>query len=482
MAIKNKPDFIFKFLTIGLCLGWLLAMRSLNEVPLDVGDGLMHFNIAQASWTHPALFLDHWGKPMFILLSSTFAQFGLDGVVLFNILVFLITILFAWKILSHFKIPTALQCLFPVLLLNIFDYSNNILGGLTEPLFSMTVMIATWLIIKKQWLWFALLVSFMPFMRSEGQLAIVLGFALLLFQRQYKSIPLLLFGFMVYSTIGNFAVNDFWWYFTQSPYKMENDIYGHGTWDHYLISYKMYLGNPGLIVFIIGSLRLIYLVVKKQWQEIQFPWLFFTYGLFFGILVSHSYFWAMGLNGSFGLTRIITQAMPSFVLINLYYIGKVDYLPSAKFLVSFATVVVLFFVGKSTLKSPHFPRIPDPLDRQVINTANFLKAEKGKGHHFFFHHPLFVLKMGENPKIGNQECVFYYCPGLKQDLGVNIKPGDYLIRDSHFGPLDAKLPLSEFDSVPEMVKVKEFVSEVQTDDPFHEVEGVTVYQYVPKKK
>jgi hypothetical protein len=53
------------------------------------------------------------------------------------------------------------------------------------------------------------------------------------------------------------------------------------------------------------------------------------------------------------------------------------------------------------------------------------------------------------------------------------------VRDSHFGPVDMRLPLSEVEKHPELVKIREFISSEQVDDPYGEVEGVTVYQYIP---
>lgn len=481
-SVSSKKNFIFKLITFTLCIAWLVSTHFLNETPLDVGDGIMHFYISQASWSEPMLFLEHWGKPFFILLSSPFSQFGFTGMILFNILVFSATVYYAWKILNHFSVSIVLQCFFPIVLLSVYDYSFTVLAGLTEPLFSLSIMMATWFIVTKRWIWFAVLLSFAPFMRSEGQVVIVLAIFVLAFYRQYKFIPFLLTGFIIYSCIGLLAYDDFWWYFTKSPYQMDNDVYGHGTWDHYLKSYKNYLGVVGLLIFILGSIRLGYLLYQKKWEEIQFPILFLIYGIYFSVIIIHSYFWANGLNGSCGLTRIATHALPSFLLINIIYIGRIPYLPSTRFLVNIAAIAIAFVVIEKVLESPHLPKIADPLDRQIINAVNFLQKEKGKGHKFYFHHPLFVFKMGENPKKTdkNQECVFYYCPGLKQELGTTFKPGDYLIRDTHFGFREAKLPMSEFDSVPEMVLVKEFISEWQLEDDYNpEIERISIYQYIP---
>src|ERR1700751_4484090 len=50
------------------------------------GDCYAHYKIAHYAFKYPRLFLDLWGKPVFTLLSSPFAQFGFIGIKIFNIL------------------------------------------------------------------------------------------------------------------------------------------------------------------------------------------------------------------------------------------------------------------------------------------------------------------------------------------------------------------------------------------------------------
>ena len=282
--IKDNNGKLLKGITLTFSFVWLIVIHFLNEIPFDVGDGIMHFNISQASWSDSQLFIHHWGKPLFILLSSTFAQLGFSGIVFFNILIFIITVFFAWKISSNLEIPPLFQAAYPLVLISIFDYSSCILSGLTEPLFSLFIMIAFWLILSKKWFWFAFIISFMPFIRSEGQLPILIAFLLFSILGKWNSIPFLLTGFIIYGILGIFLIGDFWWYFTNSPYEWSNDIYGSGNWYDYLKSYKQYLGNTGLILTITGSISIVYLIRNKKWEDLHFFSLIFVSGVFLGIL------------------------------------------------------------------------------------------------------------------------------------------------------------------------------------------------------
>lgn len=463
-----------------LCVLWLLFFSSKNEVPVDVGDGIMHYFISKGSWLNPELFLHHWGKPFYTLLTSPFSQFGFFGLQIFNILIFAGTLIAGFKILQKFNVQLMLQAIFPLILLNAVDYSDTIMGGHTEPLFNFALVFSWLLFLEKKYFWFAILVSFMPFMRSEGQLPMLLAVMLLSFVRAYRYVPFLMTGFVIYAFIGVFVYGDFFWYFTKSAYSMSNDIYGKGTWSHYALSYKNYLGNPGLYVTIIGVFTALWLLIRKRWQELQFNWAFYAYGVFLGVVVLHSYFWATGQNGSLGLTRIATQGMPLFVLLQLYYLSKI---PKSRH-IAFQTVLVLFGVimSWSLIRTKHYPKLADPLDRQILNAADYLKTLDLGDQKIYYHFPLLSFSYGENP-MGKHEKMFHSSyEDLLKTVHQDFKPGDILVRDSHFGPQEANISLDILSQIPEFVKIKEFVSSEQVDDRYGEVEGVVVYQYVPLNK
>ncbi|NNK80780.1 MAG: hypothetical protein HKO93_04710, partial [Flavobacteriales bacterium] len=82
---------------------------------LDTGDGIAHYQIARFSWSHPELFLHHWGKPLFTLLSSPFAQIGFNGMITFNLICAALTGYYLLKLSKSFSIErawVALLCLF----------------------------------------------------------------------------------------------------------------------------------------------------------------------------------------------------------------------------------------------------------------------------------------------------------------------------------------------------------------------------------
>jgi hypothetical protein len=469
-----------KYLTAALGFLWLFITALSNEVPADVGDGITHFNIAQASWYHSEFFLHHWGKPFFILLSSGFTQLGFTGMIFFESIVFLSTIFLAYRILSRFRVQDHLQALFPFLLLGANDISLTLMGGMTEPLFNLALVAALYMVVERKYVLFALIISFMPYMRSEGQLPVLLGAILLLFQKEFRALPFLLLGSVFYSIWGMMEFGDPFWYFTQSPYQMDNDMYGHGSWNHYLLSAKEYLGIFGIGLSLIGIVLALRLAFKKDWNQLHPDLLFFVSGVFFGVVIVHSYFWANGLNASLGLTRIATQGVPSWFILCLIFTST-----SLPFLSNIWGKIIsaglLFGLVYLVFSNPMFPKQADAMDRQILQTKEYISSLGLDEEKVYYHHPLFGFMLENNPYIDSSRYCFHTVHNMEHDLMNVFKPGDLIVRDSHFGPVEAGLPLDRLNRYPEWVKIAEFISSEQVNDPRNETEGVAIYQYIPLK-
>src|SRR4051812_29644308 len=67
-----------------------------NSATGDSGDSVLHYLYSHYAPKHPELFFDHWAKPLFVMLSATFASFGFNGLVAFNIICAALTSLFTY--------------------------------------------------------------------------------------------------------------------------------------------------------------------------------------------------------------------------------------------------------------------------------------------------------------------------------------------------------------------------------------------------
>jgi hypothetical protein len=426
----------------------------------------MHFFISEASWSKPSLFLDHWGKPLFTLLSSPFSQFGYSGIIGFNILVFVFTVLVGWRILRNFNCHWSWSLAFPFLLLASNQYNITVLNGLTEPLFSLFLVSGMLFLQEKKWLLTALVIGCLPFLRSEGQLPFVLILAVLLVRKEFKYIALLFVPFIIYALVGEVSLGDPFWYFTRSPYHLANNIYGSGSYFHYLINWRQYFGWSGLVLLALGITSFLILLKLRKTYLLRWDIIVLAAGSFLGIIALHSYFWGSGKNGSLGLLRIATQGLPGFLLLLIYLIEQVrvnKQLLSSWWKIIPASLIILAIINLS------YPTTP-VIDEDLIQATQFVQKNKQGHQRLFFYHPLIGFSLKSNPFLKDKA---HYQLGSKSLQGLPygfFKYGDFLLWDSHFGKVEEVNPLPYLFDHPNFTAVNSMVESES---------AVWVFQYVP---
>jgi hypothetical protein len=278
----------------------------------DGGDSITHFLFAKYAPVHPELYFDHWAKPFFVLLASPFAQLGFTGIKIFNALLMLGSIIFT--VLSARLLNYKYAWIAGLMLIVSPKVYILTFSGLTEPLFAFVLIFSVWLCLRKKNILGAIMISFLPFVRSEG-LIICAVFALyFLYRRQYKVVPLLLTGHLIYSVAGYFVYHNLLWVFTAIPYATLKSIYGHGSLFHFLDQMTFVAGIPIYVFFYLGLVWFIYKVAKRQIQSTEVFLVLYPFITFF---VAHSLFWYFGIFGSMGLSRVLVGVMPLACLIAL---------------------------------------------------------------------------------------------------------------------------------------------------------------------
>lgn len=472
--IKTILKRIIPFSALAVCVFYIVQQLLKIEIPIDSGDGLAHYFIANYALENPVLYLDHWGKPFFTLLASPFAVFGIKGVIIFNILLFILTSWVGFLCLRLLNVSVLLHVLVPVTLIYSYDYTSNILSGLTEVLAGFMIVLSAYFLIRKKWVWMAIVMSLLPFCRSEGQLIIVLGIIVLLYNKQYKSLPFLFVGLFVYGVIGIFSFGDFFWYFNQNPYSTKDSIYGSGDWMHFWNLKHQFLGKLGVILTIVGFAALIFVIVKKRIASLRIDFLFFGICTFFCIVLTHAYLWKYGLKGSLGLTRIITIGLPVFVITLCYLIQQLNFQNK---IVKGIFIIALPFICYHYQNSLLWVMENNGLDRSVLQSVDFIKNVREKQSKVLYIHPLFAYGMGINPLKEND--IFFSGMNRLTKKITDLEYGDFIVRDSHFGPNEMGLPLSTFDSLKEWVLVNELLPS-QPGESYHgEKWNVRIYQKIP---
>lgn len=312
----------------------------------DSGDSVGHYLIAHFSFKHPELFLDHWGKPFFTLLASIPAQWGFFGMKVFNMLAILAAALSTAAIAKRLTPQVApFATLFVFAAPQIFAAQFS---GLTEPLFAAVLGISLLLTLKEKYLPAFLLMSFLPFVRSEGflLLPVMALFALekwftarrqvgsssplrnFSFPRLLMLMSLLAAGTVLYSLIGAYFKGDLLWVFSQNPYQSHLDNYGIGNWTHFTKGYIFILGVPLYGLWILGMVAALFASLQYISPERTLPHPFkilvgksaewrLVNGLFLAYFGAHTVFWATGMAHSMGLLRVLIALAPVGALLCL---------------------------------------------------------------------------------------------------------------------------------------------------------------------
>lgn len=321
---------------IGMSLYFLVAgiMICFFQGTGDAGDSINHFLISKFSWQHPYLFFDHWGKPLFTLLSSPFSQLGFNGIKIFNVLMTGLAVGFTWRVAQQFfpsvaRLTAILYLFAPLPFVLTFS-------GLTEPLFAAILAIALYLIVIKEANYSAaILISFLPFVRSEGLILVGVWAIYFLIKKYWKCLGLLGIGHLVYSLSGWWIHQDLLWVFKEITYAQIEPAYGSGTLSHFVIQLIYILGIPIYSIFCVGLLVSLSQVFRLKKRAKQLEQTILILGGFVAFFVAHSFFWYLGIFKSMGLNRVFVAIMPLIVLVSVQGVNCLNVNVLNRFIKSF---------------------------------------------------------------------------------------------------------------------------------------------------
>ena len=257
-AIQSKQQWFLLgvplFITIAYTLYWVF-----NSPGVEGGqDSYEHYLIARYAWKHPELFLHNWGKPIFTLFASLPAQFGIKALQVFNVLCVAISGLVVFQAARILKLKAAPIAGLLVILSPIFLIKS--ISGLTEPWNAVLVAFLILSAVKRKYIWVALLTGLLPYARSEGYMIMAVIFFWLLYHKQWKAIPFLLLGSLVYHIAGWIIFEDPYYIYSSNPYikaQVENKQFcGSGSLFTYLRKSHIIWGVIGSLFMAIGFIRL----------------------------------------------------------------------------------------------------------------------------------------------------------------------------------------------------------------------------------
>jgi hypothetical protein len=440
----------------------VMYLASLSEGVNGGEDSYNHYLIAKYSWKYPSdLLLDQWGKPIYNILASGFAQFGLLGLTFFNVLLWIASAWFVYWIckelgFKHAVIGFVLSLASPI-------FFDNLISGLTEPLFAFLLTLTVLLFVKDKLIPAAIIAGFLPYARSEGYVILAaLGFYLIFIKKEFKPFLYLILGSVVLNFIGWAAEGDPFWIYTSNPYihaQVENkQICGSGGALHYVRSLSWMMSKPRLFLFVLGGLILTFTYLNNRKSDTQNKLVYVvlgTYALYFFV---HSAIWYFGKMGSCGYQRVMLVIEPLAAILMAYPLEKLtkwlsQVLPKKLYLlIKVAGVLLAFYVLYQPWKifKNNYP-IEISKEQQLMVEVKDWYVEQGfEDRRKYFLFPFFNVIADIDP--GDKERFIeiwsfdhHYAP-----------VGSVVIWDGHFGPNEGQIPLEFLETHPDFKKIKSF--------------------------
>jgi hypothetical protein len=336
----NKPRMVL--LILGVLSAFFIWVAFYFQGTGDVGDSIDHYFFARYAFEHPMNFLNSWAKPVFVFCALPFAQFGFIGIKIFNVLTALFT---AWLMfLSLRKMECKLAWLSTVFLFASPLYFILMFSGLTEYLFAFFLVAGIYLFVNKHFWVAVVLLSFLPFVRSEGLLILPCILLYLAVKGKWKIMPAIISGHIFFGILGWIFKGDFLWMFTENAYSSYSNEYGTGNWNHFFIQLNYVIGTPLYFLFGIGFLVYFLGLFFKKFRFVSFlPERYILVLLSFLVFFcAHIIFWKFGMYHSMGLKRVMNCVVPLIILIVIHGLEMIFAL-SNKYKFPFSKILVILF-------------------------------------------------------------------------------------------------------------------------------------------
>lgn len=413
-----------------------------QDALVDPTDGVYHYQHAKFSFRHPELFFRHWAKPVFTFLMSGPAQFGIKGIVFTNtVLIFLACVL-------SFKAAKKLKFSFYFLTPLIVGLGNSVsyvvLGGLTEPMFILGFSLVIYLIVDSKYQWALFVSGGLILVRPEA-VVIVLGLLFIIRHWSLKGLIALATLPMLCSVLGN-IIGDYplLYVLTGQPYGGYN-VYGNGSWFHYIENWGRISTFTALAMFLVGS----FFVVKNKSFSRVILFLVFT-GL--GILILHIFLWRYGLLGSAGLVRTLTTALPAISIIAVYSLSSIK--PKYVYLATLlaALLISIEFVTKNNYPLPIGKReVGAKLVAEKISDLELIKED----NKVFYQFATTAYYLGLDPF--DEEHTNRLWSLNNAIPSQKMEPGDLIIWDNITGHREGKIDFNVINLDENLIKVDSVV-------------------------
>lgn len=402
-----------------------------------MGDGVQHHMMARFCWKHPELLLDQWGKPLFTLLASPFAQFGYAGMAAFNALV---AGLSGWLLVR--ALPHAgglLRAVAVVLLVAAPWYALLVVDGMTEVLFGGMALAAVVVLMERRWMLGALLAGLTPLCRPEYVVFLPTVALWLAVKRQWRSMPWLAGGVLLYTVAAMISGGGplSWW--RNDPYAQAGSAYGAGDPWAFIAEAPVMLGWPLVLLFAIAAL--LWWTLRGQdsaAREKDLLLLICAALPALAIIGVHAVLWWTGSRGSAGLGRVMVTATPLMVLFTAHTLARADLRWMPRSIASIILLSAAGFTVAGTVKEVPLVQQANTDQRMLHAAADRLATLLRPGARLFVSHTYVPFRLGLDTFDKDQVLVLR---GFREGFEHPTRPGDLVFWESQLGPNECGTPL-----------------------------------------
>jgi hypothetical protein len=427
---KHLPWILLALITITMVI-----LTLISEGYSGGADNVNHYLLSRFAWQHPLNFFDPWGRPVYTILSFPAAQLGFMSAKLFNVFLGICTAYFSYRIAKRLDIrPSYLVMVFVVFTPM---YCVMLPTTLTEIIFSLMLVMAVFFFFRENYIASAIILSFLPFARSEGIIMIPVFILAYLLKRKYKPIPFLLTGFIVLSIAGGYFYKDLFWIINHPAYPIHHPTYKTpGPLLHFYHNLNFIFGGLLKYLFLAGSAWLLFQLYMKKWSVRcdTFFAILLVFVPFTGYFIFHSLLYWKALGGSIGLIRVLAAVLPLAAIVALMgYQWIVELFfkhPWQKVGIMIITCIALI---TTCFKIYPFPVELSPEEQLIKKATEWVKSEGYVNNKIYFNDFNVPFFMGLDPK-DKTRCAQKWYINQMDPTPQWLPDSVIFIWDAHFGP------------------------------------------------
>lgn len=385
-GIKLKPFQVLIILLLAIVLIKILVLVEIDHKDWEP-DGYMHTLIINTIFkdfpNNIPLGIDVWAKPLytyfFSIINLIFGDY-ITNIQIGNVLIVTLVSLLIYKI--SFKLSSSQKVSIFIAIMSSINFLvfRSSLTALTEPLFTLILVLGFYYLISNKYLISMLFIGLLPLGRMEGFLFVIIWGLLLIwltFKKTLnlkgfiKGILLLALPAIVWNFLG-FLKSGSILFIVNNGYPNTPGVYGFGGWIDYFHGFL--IQEPVALFLIIFGIIVIGLKVYTRKIKL-FEIILFT--SIYSYLIINIVFWRYGIFGTAGLMRYFIPIIPLIHLLSSYLLTSnyIKRLGNKYLLFTVIILQLIFTLGSMYLYKGFFMGLLNyPSQSQnVINVERQLK-------------------------------------------------------------------------------------------------------------